>query len=122
MLAAPSYFFAKTSLFLLYYRVFALKQLMRTMIIGGVTFAFVLYIVVMVSVMGTLCTPRVGRAWDFAVLLSCRKALLFSVVQAVSNLALDLFILVLPIPAIVQLQLPMNKKIGVFAIFMTGLL
>ena len=110
------------SLFLLYYRVFALKELMRTMIICGVTFAFVLYIVVMVSVMGTLCTPRPGRAWDFAVLLSCRRALHFSVVQAVSNLALDLFFLVLPITAIVQLELPMNKKIGVFAIFMTGLL
>lgn len=121
ILAGPSYFLAKASLFLLYYRVFALKKLMRTMIICGVVFALLVYIVVMVPVVGTLCTPRIGHEWDFRVLLSCRRALTYGVVQAVSNLSLDLFILALPIPAIVQLQLPMNQKIGVFAIFMTGL-
>lgn len=72
--------------------------------------------------MSTLCAPRIGHAWDFRVLLSCRGALSFSVVQAVANLCLDLFIFVLPIPAIVQLKLPLQKKIGVLAIFMTGVL
>lgn len=122
ILAGPSYFFAKASLFLLYYRVFALKNLMRKMIICGAVFALLVYIVIMVPVVGTLCAPRIGHEWDFRVLLSCRRALTYGVVQAVSNLTLDLFILALPIPAIVQLQLPMNQKIGVFAIFMTGLL
>lgn len=122
MLAGPSYFFAKASLFLLYYRVFALKRLMRLMIICGVVFAFVVYVVVMVPLIGTLCAPHIGHKWNFEVLLSCRRALTYGVVQAVANLSLDLFILALPIPAIVQLRLPMNKKIGVLAIFMTGLL
>lgn len=122
MLAGPSYLFAKASLFLLYYRIFALKNLMRVMIKCGIAFGFVVYIVVNLPLVSTLCAPPAGHKWDFSVLLSCRRALTFGVVQAVFNVALDLFILILPIPAIVQLQLPMNKKIGVFAIFLTGLL
>lgn len=122
MLAGPSYFFAKASLFLLYYRIFTLKKLMRVMIICGLVFAFVVYFVVMVPVVGTLCAPHIGHKWNFLVLLSCRKTLTYGVVLAVSNLILDLFILILPIPAIVQMQLPKNKKMGVLAIFMTGLL
>lgn len=122
VLAAPTYFLAKTSLFLLYYRVFALKKVLRLMIISGVIFAFVLYIVVTEPIVSALCAPPIGKAWDFRVLLTCRRALSFSVVQAVANLCLDLFIFVLPIPAIVQLKLPLEKKIGVLAIFMTGVL
>lgn len=122
MLAGPSYFFAKGSLFLLYYRVFALKRLMRLMIICGLVFAFVLYIVVTVPVVSTLCAPRMGHKWDFSVLITCRRSLTFAMIQAAANLSLDLFIFVLPIPAIVQLKLPMTQKFGVLAIFMTGLL
>ena len=122
VLAGPSYLFAKASLFLLYYRIFALKKLMRKMIICGIAFGFVVYVVVNLPLVSTLCAPPAGGKWSFSVLITCRRALAFGVVQAVSNVALDLFILILPIPAIVQLQLPMNQKIGVFAIFLTGLL
>lgn len=38
------------------------------------------------------------------------------------GVVIDLFILVLPIIAVLQLQLPTRRKIGVIVIFMTGLL
>ena len=41
--------------------------------------------------------------------------------MAAINLATDIFILVLPIPAIWSLQLPIRKKLGIWAIFLTGL-
>lgn len=37
------------------------------------------------------------------------------------NLVLDVYILVLPIAGVSKLQLPLKRKIGVLAIFMTGL-
>ena len=41
--------------------------------------------------------------------------------MAAINLATDIFILVLPLPAIWSLHLPVRKKLAVSAIFLTGL-
>ena len=122
MITGPSIFFAKTSLFLLYYRVFAPKKLIRMFIIIGIIFAFVIYILIFIPLMASLCAPHVGQEWDLMVLKKCRRALAFGVVQATTNLIIDLYILALPIPVVLQLQLPTKKKIGILAIFMTGLL
>ena len=45
-----------------------------------------------------------------------------SVPQSVIGLAIDIAILVLPIIAVMQLQLPTKRKIGVILLFMTGIL
>lgn len=122
MIVGPSIFFAKASLLLLYYRVFAPNKLMRFLIISGIAFAFVVYILVMIPLMAYYCAPPIGHEWDLMVLKSCRRTLVFGVVQAVTNLILDLYILALPIPVVLRLQLPTRKKVGILAIFMTGLL
>ncbi|KAL9604094.1 MAG: hypothetical protein Q9219_000682 [cf. Caloplaca sp. 3 TL-2023] len=40
--------------------------------------------------------------------------------QGAINIATDFYILLLPIPGVLQLQLPLKRKIGICAIFMTG--
>lgn len=114
-------FFAKTSLFLLYYRVFAPKKLIRYIITIGIAFCFVLYLT-QLAVTVYFCTPHAGNDWDLRVLYSCARIGFYNIVSGAGNLALDIFMLGLPIPVILRLQLPWQRKIGVLAIFMTGLL
>ena len=54
--------------------------------------------------------------------LDTPKAISLSVAQSVAGVAIDFFIFCLPIPVVWKLQLPLRKKIGVWAVFMTGLL
>lgn len=74
------------------------------------------------TVVGILCAPEVGHAWDWATVAKCSRAPVFGFVLGIANLALDMFLLILPIPVILGLQLSAKKKIGVLAIFMVGFL
>ena len=43
-------------------------------------------------------------------------------IQGIFNVVSDFYLLILPIPVVWQLQMPSKRKIGVCAIFMTGIL
>lgn len=45
-----------------------------------------------------------------------------SVPQSAIGLALDLYIVIIPIIAVIKLQLPRRRKIGIVLIFMTGVM
>lgn len=117
----PMMFFAKTSLFLLYYRVFAPKRLLRYIITFSIAFCFAIYFA-NVAVAVIYCAPHIGRDWNLWVLYSCSRIGFYHIISGAANMALDIFMLGLPIPVILRLQLPWKKKVGVLAIFMTGLL
>lgn len=74
------------------------------------------------TVVGILCAPKVGHPWDLTTVAKCSRATIFGFVLGIANMALDTFLLVLPIPVILSLQLSVKKKIGVLAVFMVGLL
>ena len=50
------------------------------------------------------------------------KGISLAVAQGAVGVVTDFFIFCLPLPVLWQLQLPPKKKVGVSAIFMTGLL
>lgn len=52
----------------------------------------------------------------------CQKSILYGEVQGAFNLVSDFYVLVIPMPAVWALQMPTKKKVGIIAIFMTGLL
>lgn len=116
---APTLFFAKTSLFMLYYRLFKTKKFIRYAIIFGVTFSFLFYCTTMI-ISAVMCAPAVGHPWDLTVGVKCGDFLILGLLLAVVNLVLDLFLLILPIPVIVALQLSVKKKIGILAMFIVG--
>lgn len=117
----PLDFFAKTSLFLLYYRVFAPKKLFRYMITIGIVFSFsVSFTNLAIAVY--FCAPHAGKDWNVMIIGSCsQKIAFYYVISGTANMALDVFMLGLPIPVVLRLQLPLKKKLGVLAMFMTGL-
>ena len=118
----PTVFFAKLSLFLLYLRIFSPSRNMRFLIYFGIVFNFIYYVATAVSMMA-LCLPRKGEIWAVALYSSrCHHAITMTYVQGIFNIVSDLFLLGLPIPVVLRLQMPQRKKWGVIAIFATGFL
>ena len=92
------------------------------MIYLGLGTVFAVYLATTVA-FGVLCLPRPGESWSAALLSPrCGKSMSMTYVQGIFNVVSDFYILILPIPVVLQLRLPLKKKIGVSAIFMTGLL
>ena len=70
-----------------------------------------------------LVTPRPGETiLSHWVIEDQYQALSLGVPQSAVGLALDIYILALPILAVNKLQLPTRRKIGVIMLFMTGLM
>lgn len=66
-------------------------------------------------------TPRNGETFDsVAVSPDELKVLVLSVPVAAVGLGIDVYLLILPIIAVMGLQLPTGRKIGVVLVFLTG--
>lgn len=114
-------FFAKLSLFMLYYRLFRPQKVIRYAIVLGIAFSFLLYSGITIG-SGITCAPHVGHSWDLMSEAKCSRNTIVWVILGIANLVLDIFLLILPFPVILPLQLSVKKKIGVLAISMVGLL
>ena len=113
---------AKLSLLLLYLQIFHPKVWMRNGIILSMitvslfyTATFVLY--------GVFSIPRPGQTQLESILsINTAKDIPLGITQGAFSVVSDFYIFCLPIPGVWKLQLPPRKKVGVLAIFMTGLL
>ena len=121
MILGPAIFFAKVALFLLYWRVFSIHSTMRWAIYVGCIYAFFLYWSNLV-VTSVYCAPAVNEPWTVAVGVKCKPASVFGVIQGTLNVVLDLYLLFLPIPVVMRLQMAPKKRVGIVAVFMTGIL
>ncbi len=66
-------------------------------------------------------TPKKGKTFaSMAASPAEYEVLVLSVPIAAVGLGIDVYLLVLPITAVLQLQLPTRRKIGVILIFLTG--
>ena len=114
-------FLAKLSLFLLHHRLFSIYKWMRYLVYLGIGSIFVLY-ATCAAVDSYLCLPHRGETWlQAAVSSRChQQAVLVAYIQGPFNVASDLFLLLLPLPAVLKLQVPLRKKLGISTIFLTG--
>ena len=121
LMYGPIAFCAKLSLFLLYYRLFARHQWVRYLVYLGIASAATMYIAGMI-VYGYLGLPRSGQSWIEAGLSSrCHKQfIMIGDVRGPFNVLSDLYILLMPLPAVWQLHLPLRKRLGIAGIFLTG--
>ena len=116
-----SIFFAKNAVLLLYLKVFSVDRSLRIAIYGAMIFTIPLYWT-QPFLEAYYCTPRPGHGWDLSVGQTCSHTITWGVVQGCINVVLDIYILLLPVPAILSLQLSKKKKIGILTIFGTALL
>ena len=115
-------FCAKLALFLLYYRIFGLSRWTRIAIYFGIVFTG-LYYLASIIVLIVLCIPRRNESWTANPYVArCERAEVMGDVQGIFGLVSDLFIFVLPLPVLFRLQMSLKKKVGITAIFCTGLM
>ena len=118
----PSIFFAKLAIFLLFLQLFSPNQRTRYLIYCGIAFTGMFYLAcALVEIIA--CTPSKGQSWLEASSSSrCANDRVLGYIISIVNLASDLYLLVLPLPVVWQLQFTQRKKVAVTAVFATGIL
>ena len=131
--------FIKITFFFLYLQIFQPMRWLRICAYIGAVFTSLFYLA-MTVVLFISSTPRPGETWfshlahqnhltsDTAAPQAVGDPAVpqvagdIGITQAVVGLAIDIYILVLPIIAVSRLQMPTRRRIGVMLIFLTGLL
>ncbi|KAL8929892.1 MAG: hypothetical protein Q9208_001036 [Pyrenodesmia sp. 3 TL-2023] len=110
----PTMFFTKLSLLLLFYRIFSPDRVTKYLVNFGILFIFVLYTTFLLLTF-LLCQSVLVQ--------SCASEwTLFVLTTSGLNILNDVYLLMIPLAAIARLQMPSRQKLGVSAIFLTGLL
>lgn len=120
-LAPLTFLFIKLTFFLLYFQVFRPLRWLRISVYIGATLTCAFYGATSITQI-IFSTPKRGQTWlehDFS--REAYKTNILSVPLAAVGLGIDLVLLVIPIAAVVGLQLPTKRKIGVIFIFMIGI-
>lgn len=125
MLYQPFVWFIKLPLFLLILEVFGRLRWVRFWAWGGILFTG-LFSLGALSTEAQICAPSYNTddpmEWlGMVTSVACLQNQSPSYQMAAINLVTDVFILILPLPAIWSLNLQVKKKVAVSAIFMTGL-
>lgn len=114
----------KLSLFVLYVQVFGPLQWLRYLAWAGAIITGLFYFIVM-AVELAFCLPRHGHsqsAYMSGLLapkcVSSRRPIVIGL--AVVSVLSDLYLIILPLPAVWHLQLPLRRKLAVSAMFFTG--
>ncbi len=114
--------FIKFALFLLILRLFSSLRWLRILVHLGATFNILLYFSASIALI-VLGSPRHGKNYlevlEGPAGAHCKTLV---IVQGVVNVASDFYLLVVPLPAVWNLKLPLKKRVGILAIFGTGLL
>lgn len=119
MIFGPAVFAGRAALLLLYYRIFSPSSSFRWKIYVALAIAFGSSMA-MVPVGAVLCSPPNG---DWTVHNpNCSKSFYYALVQGTIGLMVNLYAFYLPIPMVLKLQIPSRRKVGVLAIFATGLM
>jgi hypothetical protein len=113
---------AKLSILALYYRIFKVNRKFRLLCIS-VMILTVAYCISFILVYAFDCNPEY-KTWNANPNIrgTCIPITTVTIVIGAFNIATDTIILVMPIPMILKLQLRLNQKIGLLAIFATGAL
>lgn len=120
-LYGPVIFAVKASGFLLFYCVFGSLRWMRLSVFTGLAVTGVWYLSNIV-VFAVLCSPRSGQSYvEAASSPRCHRNETYGLVNSGFNIVSNFYLLILPIPAVMGLQMPTKRKFGVLAVFGTGL-
>jgi hypothetical protein len=113
----------KTTLLLLYRRIFRPSSKANIMIWLGIAFVALFYLACAVAYI-ILFVPRPGgnTAWGVMSHRTSMIILNLAAAQGVIGCMQDFYILIIPIHMVSELRLARRRKIGVIALFLTGLL
>lgn len=113
--------FVRLSLLSLYLRIFKPIRWARITIFVGIILIAVFYVICAITLLATT-VPRPGQTWMYTTSKHVKLEGDVSVAQGYFGVFSDLLILMIPLRLVSDLSLPKNRKIGVLAVFLTGLL
>lgn len=109
------------SFFLFYIQISRPMKWLRYASYAGAAVNVVFYVTMVIVTIAVTC-PIAGQPVELQIQSSRpRNGVKSFIPVSVMNLILDVYILVLPIAGVSKLQLPLRRKIGVMAMFLTGL-
>ena len=112
----------KLALFSLILHIFSSLRWLRILVYLGAVFNILFYFsgTIALAIMGS---PHNGQNYlEVAAGPSGDHSKTFGVVSGIVSVLSDFYLLLIPVPAVWGLQLPLKKRIGLLAIFGTGLL
>jgi hypothetical protein len=114
----------KLSLFILYLRLFQIDTVTRNLIYGGMICCGIFYTISIVlnAAESVPSKPNNLEAWIVENSKFQYPLEVFTIAQSSFGTLSDIYLLVLPIRVVWQLQLPIGRKLGVSAVFLCGLL
>lgn len=118
--------FVKVSVLIMYLRIFGVLSWMRFGCIIGIVVTTVFQCSLAIA-FGAMCGPNVSTGHsqlDFLeafVSKKCDSTRILVVVQGAGSVIIDLFLLILPIPAVWTLQMPLKRKNAVLSMFLVGI-
>ena len=110
--------FAKISILLLYLRIFKLDRTLRLAIHAGLLFTTFWYTAILGVAIAAIvkCNGLAQLSNQFC--LNYAKPVV--VMNAVINVVTDFYILVLPVPCVMKLQINRRRRIGLLLVFASG--
>jgi hypothetical protein len=123
---AASVFFVKLSLFLFYLRLFKPNKHTRWLNYGGIAACGMFYSITII-INSVLSSPTAGQPdnWTSWLLRTQQSELhekKLALAQSIFGTISDVYLLMIPIQTIFQLHLSTERKLGISAIFMIGIL
>ena len=122
VLAAPALLIIKLTFFILYWQLFRPIRGLRIAIWLGGIFTTLFYVAINIAAW-VFTTPRRGETWysHFIGPVQAKQSNLTGPLPAV-GLAIDVYILVIPLIGISGLNMPTRRKIGVALVFLTAIM
>lgn len=91
----------------------------------GVVFGVAIYVPFIPSA-AVFDAPKLGQTWEqeleYLASTGDKSLIYWGPIQGSCSVLLDLFIFIMPLPVLKKLQLPMERKLQLFALFATALL
>ncbi|MCJ1401862.1 hypothetical protein MMC11_005079 [Xylographa trunciseda] len=112
--------FIKISILMLYFRLFKIVGVIRWLIYGTI-FYIAIYTIVGDLITILACRP-LNKLWDGLPYGWCMNTAAVGLALASLQITADVFVLAIPVPVILGLQLPIKQKLGVMSIFGAGVL
>ena len=112
--------FIKISILTLYFRLFKVVGVVKWLIYGTIVYV-VLYTIVGDLITIFACRP-LNKLWDGLPYGWCMSTAAVGLALASLQITADVFVLAIPVPVILGLQLPLKQKLGVMSIFGAGIL
>lgn len=113
--------FVRLSLLALYLRIFKPIKWARITIFVGMALISVFYVVCTVILLA-ITVPSQGQTWMYTTTTHVKLEADIGVAQGYFGVLSDLLILGIPLKLVSDLSLQRKRKIGVLAVFLTGLL